>query len=221
MTGWLSQFFDIHPGETYRVGVIACLLFFLIAGNNLIKIARDSIFLGHHSASELPYLYILVALLAGATIATYTKLTANLSVTRLILLTNTVIFCSLAFFWFLLTFFNPGWSHYAFYIWSAIAGMIPVAQLWTFVNEIFTPEEGERLFGFLTAGGTVGGAAAGFGSTWAIERSFEINHLLWVIAGLFIAASVLVWWSNRQLTEKAHAKELESSKKVGDQTLLV
>ena len=55
-------FFKITPGEGFRVTVIAALLFLLIAANNLIKILRDSVFLGHHSVSELPYLYILVAL---------------------------------------------------------------------------------------------------------------------------------------------------------------
>jgi ATP/ADP translocase len=57
----LLRILDIQSGEAYRVGVMASLLFFLIAANNLIKILRDSIFLGHHSVSELPYLYILVA----------------------------------------------------------------------------------------------------------------------------------------------------------------
>jgi ATP/ADP translocase len=78
----LSRFFAIRPGEVYRVGVIASLLFLLIAANNLIKILRDSLFLSGHSLSELPYLYILVAVIAGAIIATYTKYTANLSIIR-------------------------------------------------------------------------------------------------------------------------------------------
>ena len=62
----LSRFFAIRPGEVYRVGVIASLLFLLIAANNLIKILRDSLFLSGHSVSELPYLYILVAVIAGS-----------------------------------------------------------------------------------------------------------------------------------------------------------
>jgi hypothetical protein len=48
---------------------MASLLFFLIAANKLIKIVRDTVFLSHHSVSELPYLYILVAVIAGALIA--------------------------------------------------------------------------------------------------------------------------------------------------------
>jgi len=79
----LSHFFDVRPGEADRIGVLAALLFLLLAANNLIKILRDSIFLGHHSASELPYLYILVALFAGVIIATYTRYTAHVSLVKL------------------------------------------------------------------------------------------------------------------------------------------
>src|SRR3970040_1597941 len=177
MIRMLSRFFNIRAGETYHVALLAGLLFLLIAANNLIKILRDSIFLVHHSVSELPYLYILVALLAGVIISAYTRYTAHLSLTRSILLTNAFIVLSIGFFWLALTFFNPGWSHYAFYIWSAMAGAIAVAQVWTLANQIFTAEEGQRLFGIITAGGTVGGVAAGFGAKWAVESSFETNQL--------------------------------------------
>ena len=70
------------------------------------------------------YFYIGVAVIAGAIIATYTRYTANLSLIRLILATNAIILSNIAFFWFLLTFFDPGWSHYAFYIWSAMVSVI-------------------------------------------------------------------------------------------------
>jgi ATP/ADP translocase len=192
---------------------MASLLFLLIAANNLIKILRDSIFLGHHSVSELPYLYILVAFLAGAIIATYTRYTVNLSIIRLILATNAIILSNIAFFWFVLTYFDAGWSHYAFYVWSAIVSVTAVAQLWTLANQIFTPEEGKRSFGLLTAGGTVGGAAAGFGVKWSLHLFVESNHLLWVVGGLYIAASALVLWAERQLEGKISERELAMPEK--------
>ncbi len=205
--------FNIRAGEAYRVGVMAYLLFLLIAANNLIKILRDSIFLGQHSVSELPYLYISVALLAGIIIATYTRYTANLSIVRLILTTNVIILSNIGFFWVLLTYFDAGWTHYAFYIWSAIVSVTAVAQLWTLANQIFTPEEGKRSFGLLTAGGTVGGAAAGFGVKWSLHLFVESNHLLWVVGGLYIAASVLILWAERRLEGKISERELEMPEK--------
>ena len=189
---------------------MALLLGLLIGANNLIKILRDSVFLGHHSVSELPYLYIMVAVLAGVIIGTYTRYTANVSITRLILSTNAIILSNLVFFWIVLTYFNADWSHYAFYIWSAMATVIAVAQVWTLANSIFTPEEGKRSFGFIAAGGTVGGVAASFGANWSIHLSIESNHLLWIVAGIYMAASVLVIWAEGRLIGTVHEAEIHS-----------
>lgn len=212
----LSRLFDIRSGETYRVVLMAALLFLLIAANNLIKILRDSIFLGHHSVSELPYLYILVAVIAGTIIATYSRYTTNLSLTSLILATNAIILSNIVFFWLLLTYFDPGWSHYAFYIWSSMVSVIAVAQLWTLANLIFTMEEGKRLFGLLTAGGTLGGAAAGFGAKWLLRLSVESNHLLWAVAALYLTASALVLWAERWFRGKLSERKLEIPEKAED-----
>ena len=171
---------------------MALLLALLIGGNNLLKILRDSVFLGHHSASELPYLYILVALIAGLVIVTYTKLTPAISILRLMLGTNAAILLAIVCFWIVLTYFDPGWSHYAFYIWSAMATVIAVAQAWTLANQIFTEEEGKKYFGVIAAGGTIGGIITSFGSRWSIHLSVESNHLLWAVAGIYLAAAMLV-----------------------------
>jgi ATP/ADP translocase len=136
---------DGRPRETHRVWITALLLGLLIGANNLIKILRDSVFLGHHSVSELPYLYIMVAVLAGVIIGTYTRYTANISITRLILSTNAIILSNLVFFWIVLTYFNADWSHYAFYIWSAMATVIAVAQAWTLANSILLPRRAKDL----------------------------------------------------------------------------
>jgi ATP:ADP antiporter, AAA family len=205
-------FFQISPGEGFRVAVVATLLFLLIAANNLIKILRDSIFLGHHSVSELPYLYILVAIFASVTIATYTRYTAHLSLVRLILATNAIVVLIIAGFGLLLTYVDPGWSHYAFYIWSAMVTVIAVAQLWTLANQIFNPDQGKRLFGLLAAGGTIGGVAAAFCAKWTIYLSVESNHLLWMVGILYVAASVLLGLSRRRLMETQSVKEFVSAK---------
>ena len=204
-------FFKIYPGEGFRLAVIAALLFLLIAANNLIKILRDSIFLGHHSVSELPYLYILVALFASVTIATYTRYTVHLSLVRLILATNAIVVLTIAGFGLLLTYVDPGWSHYAFYIWSAMVTVIAVAQLWTLANQIFNPDQGKRLFGLLAAGGTIGGVAAAFCAKWTIHLSVESNHLLWVVGGLYVTASALLGLSRRRLTGALSGKEFATA----------
>lgn len=209
----LRRVFDIKSTEIVRVGIIASLLFFLVGANNLIKILRDSVFLSHHAVSELPYLYISVALIAGLVIATYTRFTARMSLLRLVLATNAFILSNIVFFWIVLTYFDPGWSHYAFYIWSAMVSVIALSQIWTLANQLFNPDEGKRLFGLLTAGGTLGGAAAGLGAKWSIHLSLETNHLLWIVAALYLLASGLVLYSRKWLHVTGTEDGLQSKHK--------
>jgi hypothetical protein len=60
-----SRFFDVRPGDFRRVGLMATFLFFLLAANNVIKVVRDSLFLSRFPITQLPYVYLLAALLAG------------------------------------------------------------------------------------------------------------------------------------------------------------
>jgi len=168
--------------------MLVSLFFFIIAANNLIKIVRDSLFLSRFPITQLPYVYLMVALLASLIIAVYTRYTSRLPLYSLILRSNAFIVSNVIVFWFLLTFFDFGWVFYAFYIWSAIVGAVAVAQFWGLANETFTSREGKRLFGIVAAGGTLGGILGGFGARWAVQNFLGTNQLLWVIAALFIGA---------------------------------
>ena len=81
----ISRFFEIRPGEFRRVGIMVALVFFLLAANNVIKVVRDSLFLSHFLVSDLSYVYLLVALLAGGIIAGYNRYTSRLPFYRVIL----------------------------------------------------------------------------------------------------------------------------------------
>ncbi len=137
----LSRFLDIRPVEARRVGIMVSLLFFLLAANNVIKVVRDSLFLSRFPIGHLPYVYLLVALLAGVIIAVYTRYTVKLPLYRLILGSYAFIISNVIIFWFLIVVFNFAWGIYAFYIWSAIVGVLAVAQFWTFAGLLFTSRE--------------------------------------------------------------------------------
>ena len=173
----LSRFLDIRSGEARRVGMMASLLFFLLAANNVIKVVRDSLFLSRFPISHLPYVYLLAALLAGVLIAVYTRYTVRLPLYRLMLGSNAFIISNVLMFWFLIVVFNFAWAIYAFYIWSAIVGVLAVAQFWTFAGLIFTSREAKRLFGVFNAGGSLGGILGGFGSGWAVNLFMGTNEL--------------------------------------------
>src|SRR5207249_4207618 len=100
-----------------------------------------------------------------------------------------------------IVFFNFAWAIYAFYIWSAIVGVLAVAQFWTFAGLIFTSREAKRLFGIFSAGGSLGAILGGFGSGWAVNLFVGTDGLFWLIGALFAGAFGVVWLAGKELSE--------------------
>ena len=205
----VSRFLDIRPGELRRVGIMFALLFFLLAANNVIKVVRDSLFLSHFLVSDLSYVYLLVALLAGGIIAVYTRYTAGLPFYQLILGSHAFIISNVIVFWYLIVFFKFAWAIYAFYIWSAIVGILAIAQFWTLADLIFTSREAKRLFGIFAAGGSLGAILGGFASGWLVDLFAKTDELFWFIAMLFTGAFGVVWLARNDLCELKSAAEKE------------
>ena len=143
----IRHLLDVRPGEAARIGFMAAFLFFLLAANNVIKIVRDSLFLSRFPITQLPYVYLMAAAVAGAVITIYSRYTSRFSLSQVVLSSHAFIISNVIIFWLLIVFYDFGWVLYAYYIWSAIVGLIAVAQFWTLANDMFTPREGKRLFG--------------------------------------------------------------------------
>lgn len=205
----LSRFFDIRSGEFRRVRMMVALLFFLLAANNVIKVVRDSLFLGHFLVSDLSYVYLLVALLSGGIIAIYTRYTARLPFYQLMLGSHAFIISNVIVFWYLIVFCNFAWAIYAFYIWSAIVGILAVAQFWTLADLIFTSREAKRLFGIFSAGGSLGAILGGFASGSIVNVFGKTDELFWFIGALFAGAFGVVWLARKELCELESAAERE------------
>lgn len=193
----LWQPFDVYPGEVSRIGFMAVFLFLLLAANNVIKIVRDSLFLSRFPITQLPYVYLMAAVFAGALIAIYSRYTSRLSSTQVILSSHAFIISNVIIFWLLIAFYDFGWVLYAFYMWSAIVGLVAVAQFWTVANDMFNLRQGKRLFGTLTAAGTLGAMTGGLGANLAVNFLFNTSQLLWLIVVLFAGASGVAWLAVR------------------------
>ena len=194
----IRQFLDVRSGEAARIGFMAAFLFFLLAANNVIKIVRDSLFLSRFPITQLPYVYLMAAAFAAVVISIYSRYTFRLSPSQVILGSHAFIISNVIIFWLLMVFYDFGWVLYAFYIWSAIVGLIAVAQFWMLANDMFTPRDGKRLFGILTAAGTLGGMLGGFGATLAVTFLFGTRQLLWFIVALFAGSFGVVWFAARE-----------------------
>ena len=211
LTTYLSRFFDVRPGEASRIGLMAAFLFFLLAANNVIKVVRDSLFLSRFPITQLPYVYLLAALLAGIFIGVYSRYTAKLSLARLIPGSLAFVISNVVLFWFAITLYDAGWVLYAYYMWSAIGGLILVAQFWMLANGMFNPRDGKRLFGMITAGGTLGAMIGGLASNWAVRFLFGTRELLWLVVALLAGAFVMAGLALRERDRLFHVNRRDKN----------
>jgi AAA family ATP:ADP antiporter len=201
LTSTLSRGFDIRPGELRRVGIMVALLFFLLAANNVIKVTRDSFFLSHFAIDHLPYLYLLAAVFAGLISPVYSRYALRFPLYGLVLLSNAFIISNIIAFWALIVLFNFDWAIYALYVWSAIVGVLSIAQFWTFAGLIFTPRQAKRLYGIFSAGGSLGGILGGFASGWVVKLFTESGELFGLMGALFAGAFGVVWLASNEPSE--------------------
>src|SRR4029077_1504334 len=61
------------------------------------------------------------------------------------------------------------WIGRAFFIWVSVFNLFVVSIFWQLIVDLFSPEEGKRLFGFIAAGATIG-AIVGSALTASLVR---------------------------------------------------
>jgi AAA family ATP:ADP antiporter len=181
---------DLRPGEG-NVALLLFLCFFLfITFQYVTKSVRQSTFIDSRGAAELPWVYLSVALLSYPFLLLYSRLANRYLRHRLMSLTCAVIGASMLLCWWLFQFDWP-WLAYAFYVWISLVYVMNVTQFWSFSSTVLDPRQAKRLFGFVGAGGLLGGVAGGQVAS-LVARVADTRSTFLVAAVLVLAAAALV-----------------------------
>ncbi len=90
-------------------------------------------------------------------------------------------------------------------MWVAVFSLFAVAVFWSFMADLFTAEQGKRLFGFIGAGGTAGALLGPVMTIWLSGPLGPVNFLLAAVL-LLEAAVFCVWRLERAATARAGAQ---------------
>jgi AAA family ATP:ADP antiporter len=83
------------------------------------------------------------------------------------------------------------WIGRALYVWVSVFNLFNTAIFWAFMTDLFTNEQGKRLFGFIAVGGSLGGVLGPFITARYVQNLGPAN-LLMVAALMFLVAGFLV-----------------------------
>jgi AAA family ATP:ADP antiporter len=97
----------------------------------------------------------------------------------------------------------------AFFLWIGVFNLMVMAQFWSFANDVYTPEQGKRLFAIVGFGGSVG-AAVGSVITRSLTGRFGVLAMMLIAAALLVLGmliSNIVHRRDRRATEVGRSAE--------------
>ncbi|MFW5924777.1 MAG: NTP/NDP exchange transporter [Myxococcota bacterium] len=206
---FLGLFADVRRGEGPSAVLLAINVFVLLFAYYLIKTVREALVLTQAGAEQKIYL----AAAISAVLVLYAKgfgaLARRMNRIRLITAVTLFFASNLVVFYFL---GRGGVSlGVAFFVWVGIFNVSVIAQFWSFANDLYTEEQGRRLFAIVAGGSTLGAVAGSYGAQtfYAVLGSYN----LMLFTGGFLVASLALTW----VIHRRHARsELASNEDGGD-----
>lgn len=203
----IEKIIDIRPGEGARTALMFFTILLLIASYTTTKAVRDAVFLSKFGLTELSYMMIGIAAVAGVFVTAYKRLTAGMGRNIVALATNGFIALSLVAMAIGLH-FGVRWISWGLYFWSGVFGLVLVAEFWLLANDLFDAREAKRLFPIIGAGAILGGLFGGALSGW-LAKPLGAGNLLYIVAGELLLSAVLssLAWKRRRPEVQREVKE--------------
>src|SRR6478736_294374 len=185
---WLRRVMPATPQERAAALWSFAYFFALLAGYYVLRPLRDQMGIAG-GVKNLPWLFTATFLTLLVAQPLYGALVARLPRARFIPIVYHFFVVNLLVFWALLTFdIETAVVARVFFVWVSVFNLFAVAVFWSFMADLFTAEQGKRLFGFIGAGGTAG-ALLGPAITIGLSVPLGPANLL-IVAIVFLELAV-------------------------------
>jgi AAA family ATP:ADP antiporter len=176
---WLGRVVAVRPGEGRALAWSFAYFFCLLCAYYVLRPLRDEMGIAG-GVRNLQWLFTATFVVMLAAVPVFGALVARLPRRRFIPLVYHFFVANIAIFWLLLT-FDVAKVEVArvFFVWISVFNLFAVSVFWSFMADLFSSEQGKRLFGFIAAGGSAG-ALAGPALTMGLALPLGPVNLLFV-----------------------------------------
>lgn len=165
----LGLFAEVRGGEGVSALLLMLNIFLLLAAYYLLKTIREPLILSVPGGAEVKsYSAAATAGLLILLVPLYSAVASRVS--RVGLINGVTLFfiaCLVVFFALSRTGVPIG---VAFFIWVGIFSLMVIAQLWAFANDVYTVEQGKRLFAIVGFGAALGAIAGSFATGQLVKQ---------------------------------------------------
>jgi ATP:ADP antiporter, AAA family len=195
LEGFLAHFADVRGGEGIGVLLLALNLSLLLGAYYMLKTVREALILTEGGAEVKSYSAAGQAILLLGVVPLFGAFASRVNRVRLVtgvtlfFVSNLTIFVILG---------KAGYREgVPYFLWVGVFNVMVIAQLWAFANDLYTRQQGERLFPFIGLGSALGAWVGAEAARRAIQ--FTGPYGLMSIAGLLlICCAGLTWWIDRR-----------------------
>ncbi len=192
----LRRVLDVRADEIATLGWAWLYILAVLSSYYILRPIRDQLGVAG-GVNNLPWLFTGTLLAMLAFNLPFAALVRTLPRSRFIPITYRFFAVNILLFAAALHWADPDarvWIGRAFFIWVSVFNLFVVSVFWAMIVDVFTSEQGKRLFGFIAAGATVG-AIFGSGVTSVFAERVPPLYLF-AGAALLLEAAV---FSARQL----------------------
>lgn len=198
---FLSLFADVRPGEGLTSLILMANVLLLLVAYYVLKTVREPLILASGGAQLKAYATAAQAVLLIGFVPAYSALTKRMK--RMQLITATLVFYAGVFvlFWVLAKIGVP-YLGFAFFLVLGIFSLSAIAQFWSLANDLYTKEQGKRLFAILGIGASLGAVVGSYVASKLVEPlgPFPMMIVASVILAICLALS---WTANARESNRA------------------
>ena len=150
----LSPFADVRHGEAPSVLLMTLLMFLVLAAYYMLKTAREVFILTEGGAEVKSYSSAGQAVLLLALVPAYGAFASRVNRVRLV--TSVTLFFAANLLLFLFAVQAGLRVGIVYFLWVGIFNLMVIAQFWAFAADLYTREQGSRLFPLIGVGSSLG-----------------------------------------------------------------
>jgi AAA family ATP:ADP antiporter len=199
---------DVKPNELRALFLSFIYYFLILSSYYVIRPIRDE-FGAASGVRNLPWLFTGTLILMLIANTAFAALVSRSTRRRFIPIAYRFFVANLLIFFVLLLFLPKQniWIGRAFFWWTSVFNLFVLSVFWAFMVDVFNSEQGKRLFGFISVGGTLG-AIVGAALTATLVQKVGTLTLLLISAALveLSAQCVRFFPSAPKLSEKEEQK---------------
>lgn len=214
---FLGPVVDARRGEVAPLVASMLWIFLALTAYYIIKPLRSAVLQEKIGVDNKSVALVATTAFVAVFAYAYGKIVPRVARSRLVVATFLVFIACLAVFAVTLP-IGGSVTGYVFYVWVSTFNLMIVSQFWSLAADVWTKEEGSRLFGFIGVGGVAGGifgtlVVSRFAKTLGTAQMLALSAAV-LFACLLLALYILRFGASRGMKKAAGADDAQPKSSV-------